>query len=153
MVNKQKYKNKNVIPLVLSDQLQLKIFISGFPAMAVYVWSKEEKIRNEVLIAYKDIYFNDQQKPETTALGLIYLIKDCTVAEANSISKIVELIGIPNRARDEIWRFALGRNTERPIPDNTRAASISIIGMLAKVSLIGKNSSYIFHFRILKIIS
>ena len=100
--------------------------------MAVYVWSKEEKVRNEVLIAYKDIYFNDQQKVETTALGLIMLIKDCTVAEANSIAKMVELIGIPQRARDQIWKYALGRNTDL-LPDNMRAASISIISMLAKV--------------------
>ena len=105
----------------------------GFPAMAVYVWSKEEKIRNEVLTAYKDIYFNDEQKAETTALGLIMLIKDCTVAEANSIAKMVELIGIPQKARDQIWRYALGRNTQQ-LPDKMRAASISIISMLAKVN-------------------
>jgi hypothetical protein len=102
--------------------------------MAVYVWSKEEKIRNEVLAAYKDIYFNEQQKPETTALGLIMLIKDTTIAEANSISKMVESIGIPKAARDEIWKYALGRSG-RDLPDELRAGAISIISMLAKVKI------------------
>ena len=107
--------------------------LNGFPAMAVYVWSKEDKVRDEVLRCYKDVYFNEQQQPENTALGLIMLVKGCTVAEANSIGKLVELIGIPERAREQIWRYALGRN-EKTLPDNMRAAAILIIAMLAKVS-------------------
>ena len=43
--------------------------------MAVYVYSKEDSIKNEVLKTYKDIYLNDRREARVTALGLIMLIK------------------------------------------------------------------------------
>ena len=49
--------------------------LGGFRSMAVYVYSKEESIKNEVLKTYKDIYLNDRREPRVTALALIMLIK------------------------------------------------------------------------------
>ena len=47
---------------------------------------------------------------------------------------MIELIGIPQRARDELWRYALGKNTNGgPLEDTVRAAAVAIISMLAKV--------------------
>ena len=82
--------------------------LGGFRSMAVYVYSKEDSIKNEVLKTYKDIYLNDRQDPRRTALGLILLIKECSEAEASSIAKLIELIGIPRKAKEEIWKFAIG---------------------------------------------
>ena len=82
--------------------------LGGFRSMAVYVYSKEDSIKNEVLKTYKDIYLNDRQEPRRTALGLILLIKDCSEAEASSIAKLIELIGIPKKAKEEIWKCAIG---------------------------------------------
>lgn len=56
----------------------LKIYgadMGGFRSMAVYVYSKEDSIKNEVLKTYKDIYLNDRREARVTALGLIMLIK------------------------------------------------------------------------------
>ena len=47
----------------------LKIYgadMGGFRSMAVYVYSKEDSIKNEVLKTYKDIYLNDRRKARVT---------------------------------------------------------------------------------------
>ena len=49
---------------------------------------------------------------------------------------MIELIGIPQRARDELWRYALGKNTNgETLTDSVRASAVAIISMLAKVSI------------------
>ena len=88
---------------------------------------------------------NNSRSGRTTALGLIMLIKDCTEAESDSIAKLIELIGIPQEATIEIWKFATGRS-EGKLDDHQRAAALLLISYLTRVR---KNPSSIF----LKILS
>ena len=73
------------------------------------------------------------------------LIKDCTEAESDSIAKLIELIGIPQEATIEIWKFATGRS-EGKLDDHQRAAALLLISYLTRVR---KNPSSIF-FKILE---
>ena len=98
--------------------------LGGFRSMAVYVYSKEESVKNEVLKTYKDVYLNDRMEARVTALGLIMLIKDCSEAEASSIAKLIELIGIPAPAQREVWKLAIGG--ESRLGDRERAALVLI---------------------------
>ena len=106
-------------------------------------------------IVQKDVYFNETQRPEATAIGLIFLVRNCSRAESSSIGKMIELIGIPQRARDELWRYALGKNTNgETLTDSVRASAVAIISMLAKVSVDNYLESiliYVYFFRIHKI--
>ena len=72
------------------------------------------------------------------------LIKDCTEAESDSIAKLIELIGIPQEATIEIWKFATGRS-EGKLDDHQRAAALLLISYLTRVR---KNLSSIL-FKIL----
>ena len=60
------------------------------------------------------------------------LIKDCTEAESDSIAKLIELIGIPQEATVEIWKFATGRS-EGKLDDHQRAAALLLISYLTRV--------------------
>ena len=66
------------------------------------------------------------------------LIKDCTEAESDSIAKLIELIGIPMEATQEIWKFATGRlsgNQVNKLDDQQRAAALLLISYLTRVCL------------------
>ena len=108
--------------------------------MAVYVWSKEDAIKKEVLSAYKDAYFNEQRLSKQTAIALILHVKQCSEAEANSFAKLIELIGIPAEAKKEIWKFA--RSAEEEASDVMRACALKLICYLAKVSVTNSNFLY-----------
>ena len=73
------------------------------------------------------------------------LIKDCTEAESDSIAKLIELIGIPNPATVEIWKFATGRS-EGTLDDHQRAAALLLISYLTRVR---KSILYLFYMTIL----
>ena len=104
--------------------------------MAVYVWSKDNPIKEEVLTAYKDVYFNDERTGKETAIALIYLVKDCSEAEANSLGKLIQEIGMPSDAQQDLWKFATNKETHKLSNDKLRAAALKLINYLGKVTKI-----------------
>ena len=58
--------------------------------------------------------------------------KDCSEAEAGSISKLIELIGIPTKAKEEIWKFALG---EEKLDERHRASAVALIRFMSQNSI------------------
>jgi hypothetical protein len=101
----------------------------GFKKMITHVWNHDHTISELVLRCYKEIYFNEELNGYEAAKKLVQLVKGSSVAEAASIAKMVQIIGISEDMRHEIWSFAFRRGENYYADVFFRAAAISIIEM------------------------
>jgi len=123
---------------VKARHFDLPIAITGIKSALSLMWSNEKKVRDEVLIAFVDVFISVPNTPEDTTLpakqiahNLLVLVNESSVSELASIEEGIGYLVAEEKIPAEVF-LVLWSVASKSSSSDSRAAAFLILSMGAK---------------------
>lgn len=123
---------------VKARHFDLPIAITGIKSALSLMWSNEKKVRDEVLVAFVDVFISVPNTPEDTTLpakqiahNLLVLVNESSVSELTSIEEGIGYLVAEEKIPAEVF-LVLWSVASKSSSSDSRAAAFLILSMGAK---------------------